>query len=230
MSRLKDENLEQDLLIEYSTRSLQFYRDNKVAVISGGFALVLIIGLAIGYVFYSSQQEDEAQILLSSAEQYLLQGDYQRALYGDDQALTLGFSQIADNYGQTDAGNLASYYSAVVEYELENYEEALRYIQRFDVPEGIVGVGPISLQAVIQSELGEHEQAARTFLRAANWNENDSTPPYNLLEAALSFREAGMNEQAVEQLDKIITQYPNSQQYAQAQKLKGMLTARTRQE
>ncbi|MEX0994468.1 MAG: tetratricopeptide repeat protein [Balneolaceae bacterium] len=226
MSRLKDENLEQDLLIEYSSRSLHFYRRNKVAVISGGIGLVLVIGLIIGYFIYSSQQEEEAQMLLSSAEQYLMQGDYQRALYGDDQELTLGFTQLADNYRRTDAGNLANYYAAIAEYEMENYEEALQYIERFNVPDGIIGVGPLSLHAVILSELGEHEQAARMFLRAADWNDNEATTPYNLLEAALAFREAGMNEQAIEQLDKIINQYSGSQQVDQAQRLKGLLAVR----
>lgn len=227
MSRLKDENLEQDLLIEYSSRTLHFYRRNKVAVISGGIGLVLVIGLIIGYFIQSSQQEEESQILLSTAEQYLMQGDYQRALFGDDEELTLGFSQIADNYSGTNAGNLANYYAAIAEYEMENYEEALQYMEQFSVPEGIVGVGPLSLHAVILSELGEHEQAAQIYLRAANWNENNSTTPFNLLEAALAFREAGLNEQAMEQLDKILSQYPDSQQYADAQRLKGLLAARS---
>lgn len=226
MSRLKDENLEEDLLIEYSSRSVHFYQRNKAAVISGFFGILLIIGLGIGYFVYMQQQEEEAQDLLGSAEQALMSGNFETALYGDEQALTLGFSQIANNYRRTDAGNLALYYSAVVEYELENYESALSYIEQFSVPSGVVGVGTLSLHAVILSELGEHEAAAEKFMQAASWDENETTTPYHLMEAALSYRDAGMVEQARQNVETILREYPNSTRVADAERLRGALAVR----
>ncbi len=224
MSKLKKENLEEDLLIEYSSRIMHFYQNNKVAVISGGVGLVVVIGLIIGYIVYSGQQEEEAQNLLGIAEQELLQGNYQQALEGNEEELTLGFVQIADNYSSTDAGNLANYYSAVCEYELGNYEQSLTYIEEYIPPEGILGVSPISLHASILVELERYEDAAAQFERAANWDENDSTTPYNLFKAAEAYLEAGNTEQAMTHLETIINEYPNSQQIAQAQRLQGQLS------
>ncbi len=226
MSKLKHEEMEQDLLIEYSSRFLHFYRNNKAAVWGLGFGLIALIALTIGYVIYINQQQAEAETLLGTAEQYYMDGELQRALYGDDEDFTLGFVQIADNYGRTRSGNLANYYSAVVYYELEQYEDALNYIERFNPPDGIMGVGPISLHAVILSETGDYEAAAAKFIEAAEWDENQSTTPYNLMEAAIMYESMGDNDRALSILETILQDYPDSAQYTEAERMKGTLTAR----
>jgi len=223
--KLSKEDLEQDILIEYSSRFMYFYSQNKATVIGGGLGIILAIGLIIGYFIYSSQQEQQAQVLLGVAEQALLMGDFEQALYGDDDQFTLGFVQIARNYGRTDAGNLANYYAAISEFELGNHEDALNHIKNFSPPRGILGVAPISMHANILLELERFEDAARMFERAATWDVNSSTTPYNLFEAAQAYIEAGNRERAIANLNTIVNEYPNSQTAPQAQRLRGMLTA-----
>lgn len=221
--KLSKEDLEQDLLIEYSSRILHFYNQNKAAVWGGGIAIVLAIGLGVGYVIHSTQQEETARELLSVAEQEYLQGNYETALNGSEADFTLGFIQIAANYEGTTAGNLANYYAAASEFELGMYEDALMYIQNYNVPEGVVGVSPISLHASILAELDRYGEAASMFERAANWDTNDSTTPLNLYSAAESYREAGLNEEAKQVVDTIMDEYPNSPVSVRAERLKGLL-------
>lgn len=221
---LKKEDLEQDILIEYSSRFMYYYEQNKATVIGGVLGVLLVIGLIVGYFVYSGQQEQEAQDLLGIAEEQFMRGNYESALLGDEDDFSLGFVQIADNYSRTSAGNLANYYAAVSEMELGNYEDALDRIQRFDVPSGIMGVAPISLHAIILSELDRYEEAAEMYVRAAEWNENNSTTPLNLLEAAQAYREAGDDTNALRMVNRILDNYPNSQQATEAQRLKGVLT------
>lgn len=222
--KLSKEELEQDLLIEYSSRIVHFYNQNKAVVLGGSIALILSIVLVIGYFIYSSQQEQEAQILLGIAEQALLQNDFERALYGNEDEFTLGFTQIARNYNRTDAGNLAHYYSAVAEFELGNYEEALSYIEDYSVPSGVLGVAPISMHAIILSELNRYEEAAGMFERAAGWDENDSTTPQNLFEAAQAYLELGENQKAIEHLNTVVREYPNHALSSRAERMIGQLT------
>ncbi len=222
--KLSKEDLEQDLLIEYSSRFMYFYSQNKATVLGSIIGIILAVGLVIGYFIYSSQQEQQAQVLLGVAEQALLVGDFEQALYGDDDQFTLGFIQIARNYGRTGAGNLANYYAALSEFELGNYEDALSHIESYSPPRGILGVAPISMHANILLELGRFEDAARMFERAANWDVNSSTTPYNLLEAAQAYVEAGNRQRAIAHLETILNDYPNSQAAAQAQRHRGMLT------
>lgn len=223
--KLSKEDLEQDILIEYSSRFMYFYNQNKATVIGGGLGIILAVALIIGYVFYSNQQSQQAQVLLGIAEQALMQGDLERALYGDDDEFTLGFVQIARNYGRTSSGNLAYYYAAIAEFELNNFDDALGYIEQFSPPRGILGVAPISMHANILMELERFEEAARQFERAANWDENTSTTPYNLFEAAQAYMEAGNNNRAIQHLENILSEYPNSQQATRAQRMLGMLAA-----
>ncbi len=224
--RLKNEDLEQDLLIEYSSRFVHFYNQNKAAVLGGGIGFVLVIGLTIGYFMYSSQQETQAQNLLGIAEQSLFQGDYETALYGDEEEFTLGFVQIANNYSRTDAGNLAIYYAAVSEFELGNHESALNFIERFNKPRGIMGVSPATFHATVLLEMERYEDAAAMFERAANWDENSATTPSNLFQAAQAYHEAGLNEDASRVLEQILQDYPNSTVASRAQRLKGSLAVR----
>ncbi|MEX0639046.1 MAG: hypothetical protein WDZ29_04435 [Balneolaceae bacterium] len=226
MGKARRDEVEHDALIEYSSRALYFYRQNRAAIIGVCLLVVGIIGFAIFLIFNSNQQQERSQQLLGVAEQYYFEGDLQRALYGDEDAMTLGFIQIADNFQRTQSGNLANYYASAVLYDLENYQEALEYIDRFDPPEGILGVGSISLKAVILSELGRHREAADTFLRAAEWNENSLTTPQHMLEAAGAYNVAGEPERSRELLGELLRLYPNSPQADNARKLQGTLAVR----
>ena len=225
MSKLKDEQMEQDALIEYSTRFLYFYRNNKGAVIGTGVGILLAIGLTIGYFVWNMQQESEAEILLGQAQEYYMEGDLERSLYGDDERAEPGFLHIADNFSRTRSGNLAQYYSAVLLADIGEYERAIDYINRFSVPEGILGIPPITLHASILAELERYDEAARRYLDAAEWAVNETTTPANLLEASIAFETAGNEEQAIRQLERILDEYPDSQQAGEAERRLGRLTA-----
>jgi tetratricopeptide (TPR) repeat protein len=225
--KLSKEDLEQDLLIEYSSRFVHYYNQNKGVVWGSGIGLVLLVGLTIGYFVHTNQQERQAQELLGIAEQALAVGNIERALHGDEDDFTLGFIQIANNYGRTSAGNLANFYAAVAEFELGNYESALDYIKNFSVPSGIIGVTPITLHANILLELERYEDAARMFDRAANWDENEGTTPQNLYSAAEAFAEAGMYSDARQRIETILDKYPGSTVASRAERLKGWLSVRS---
>ncbi|MEX0719419.1 MAG: tetratricopeptide repeat protein [Balneolaceae bacterium] len=224
--RLSKEELESDPLIENYNRAAAYLSENKAVISSMIIGVVVIIAALIGYNFYSSVQEAEAQELLSVAESYYTQGDYENALHGDEFELTYGFSQIANDYSGTNAGNIATYYAAVSSLNLNNIEDALMYINRFDVPDGILGVGPLSFHANLLQANGSFERAAQKYLEAANWNKNETTTPFNLLKAARAFYEAGNYDRADELASQIIDEYPTSAELAESQRLKGMIAAR----
>ena len=225
--KLSKEDLEQDLLIEYSSRFVHFYSQNKAAILGGGLGVLLLIGLIIGYFVHINQQEIQAQELLGIAEQSLAQGNIERALHGDEDDFSLGFIQIADNFGRTSAGNLASYYAAVAEFELGNYESSLNHIKKFNLPSGIIGVTPIMLHANILLELERYGDAARMFDKAAEWDVNEGTTPINLYSAAEAYAEAGMYSEARDRLDRIMDNYPGSAVASRAERLLGNLAFRS---
>lgn len=223
--KLTQEELEQDPLLQSYSKLQEFYLSNKNAIIGAAVAVILAIGLGIGYYYYSAAQEQEAQELMAQAETYYLNAEYEKALTGSDTDFTVGFEQIISNYSGTDAANLATYYAAVCEYNLGNTQEALSYMDEFDVPDGILGVAPLSFKAVLNTEVGNHSNAADIYVEAAEQDENDSTTPYNYVEAAYAFSDAGDNDKAREYAQKVVDQYPNSNVLVDAQKLLGKLMA-----
>lgn len=223
--KLTKEELEQDPLLQSYAKVQQTYFENKNTIIGAAVAVILAIALSIGYYYYSQTQENRAQELMGLAETYFLNGDYETALTGSEEDFTVGFEQIINNYSGTKAGNLARYYAAVCEYKLGDTEAALQYIRDFEVTDGIMGVAPLSFKAVLLTETGNHQEAAETYVEAAELDENDATTPYNYLEAANAFNDAGDTEQAKTYARKVVDEYPNSQQVADAQRLLGRLMA-----
>ncbi|HLR25463.1 MAG TPA: tetratricopeptide repeat protein [Fodinibius sp.] len=219
------DELEQDPLLETFSKAQGFYDNNKMAVFGGLAALILVIGGAIGYYYYSQSQEGKAQLLMADASNYYMNGDYEQALTGSEQDFTVGFEQIINNYSGTEAANLAHYYAAVSEYNLGNFQQAASYIEGFDVPEGILGVGPISFHALLMTDLGNYAEAAKLYVKAAEWDKNDSTTPYNYSKAAQAYFDAGNHSKAQSYAQKVVDNYSGSSQADEAQRLLGRLMA-----
>lgn len=224
--RFSKEQLETDALVTTYARFVGFIQQNMAAVIMGGIALLFLIGAGIWYYIEVQARESQAQELLVYAEQLFDQADYENALYGDDQTFTAGFAEIIQEYPRTDAGNIARYYAAVSALRLGDSYEALGYIERFNPPGGILGVGAISIYGVILENLGEYEEAARQYKRAADWDRNNTTTPQNLLLAAQAALEAGNQQSARNYLNEIIAEFEGTQAAEKALNLQGMLSAR----
>jgi tetratricopeptide (TPR) repeat protein len=223
MADSKNDDLTQDPLIQWFEKTNEYIQSNKTSIIGVAVAIVVFTGSIIGYSFYSSSQEEQAQQLLSIAEGYYTEGDYQKALDGDSFELTYGFRAIATDFSGTYAGNLASYYSAISAYQLGNIEQAIGYIESFEVPEGILGVGAKNLHAKLYLANGDMESAAKTFETAARWDNNEATTPDNLLSAAGLYAELGNTIKAADLVEEILTQFPSSSQESRAEFLKGNL-------
>src|SRR5699024_9846659 len=142
--KLTKEELEQDALLNTYAKITEFYLEHKTVIISSAVAVILAIGLAIGYHYWKKGQNKEALNLITDAQTYFREGNYEAALNGSKEDFTVGFAQIINKYGGTKAGDLARYYAAVSSFKLGNTDQALDYMDDYDPPSGILGVPPIS--------------------------------------------------------------------------------------
>ncbi|MDR9388650.1 MAG: tetratricopeptide repeat protein [Balneolaceae bacterium] len=214
---------EQEEQVDPSVRVLQWLTDNsKVLIISAAVVITGIAGL-VGWNIYSENREQEAQVLLATAEGYLSIGNYEAALNGVESEFTLGFVQIQSGYGGTKAANLASYYASIAYYELGQSDLALQSIQDYKPVEGILGVGPIGFHAKLLEENGSYLAAADRFMDAAMWSENEGTSPDYMLQAAYNYQQAGDYDTALSVVDQLIDDYPQSLSVSQAKSLQGKL-------
>ena len=144
------------------------------------------------------RDRNEASSQIFQAQYYFEQDSFRLALYGNEN--DLGFATIADRYGMTRTGNLANYYAGICLRELGEYQKAIDYLKKFDAGDQMVT--PIAYGAIgdCYVELNKLKDAAKFYIKAANYEKNDFTTPIFL-------KKAGMVYEELKQYDKALDLY-----------------------
>ncbi len=221
---LSKEELQSDALLSYYAQSALYFRQNRTKVIGVLVAIAVVIAAVIGYSLYMNKQEQRAQVALGKAERFITSQEWAKGLNGDDVENVAGFKAIADNYGGTDAGNLAAYYAAVCAVNLGENETALTYIRKHNPPSDVIGIGAITLNAVIEANAGNNKTAGDLYRKAADLVKSDTNTPQHLLLAAQHYLAASANTEAKNAAQRIIDEYPDSPAANEARKIAGRLS------
>ena len=221
------QELRQNKLVELYGRLLLFYEDNRQIVYGLGIGLLALILAVPGYMYYQQQREAQANEMLGAILPTYEQGNFERALNGSGQQA--GLLTIADDYGGTDAGNLATFYAASALYEQEEYDRALEYYQQFDKGKDYIGASAYAAEAAIYESRGELEQAASHYEEAAEQYPNELTAPRYLLEAGQSYEDVGNYEAAEEVYQRVKEEYPDSEEATDVERYLARVRARQAQ-
>lgn len=209
------QELRQNFFIDLYARALLFYDEYRRLAQGIGVALLVLVLAIPGYLYYHQQQEQEANQRLGQILPVYEQGNYQQALDGAGDRT--GLLTIADDYSNTDAGNLATFYAANALYRLEKYDRALTYFQRFEKGQDFLGASAFAAQAAIQENKGSLPRAAELYEQAASQYKNKLTAPRYLLNAGQAYEEAGQYEAAMDAYQRIQEEYPESDQATEAE-------------
>ena len=204
----KRQELREDNVITFYAKAWQFFTDNRMLIYGILAGLVLAVLAVIAWAYYQDQRADEAQALLGKATALYDAGQYEQALQGTD--TVMGLLAIADDYGSTQAGNLAHFYAADALFQTGQYEQALEYFEDFDADDSIVGASAIAGIAAVYEQQGELERAGDYYRRAASRYESLQTSPQYLLEAGRAYEEAGAYDKAMGAYQEIQQDYPES--------------------
>ena len=121
-----------------------------------------------------------------------------------------GFLDIIDNYGGTDAANLAHYNAGFAYLRTGKYQEAIEQLEGFDSDDEIFsalatgGIGDAFMQ------LEQPEEALGYYEKAAEMRSNSFTTPRFLLKAAITAIEIGDADAAEEYLLQIEDEYSDA--------------------
>jgi len=223
-SRRKE--LRRNIFVELYAQALLLYEERR-RLMQGLGVVVLALVLAIpGYIYYHQQQEQAANQKLGQVLPVYEQDNYRQALDGTGNQA--GLLTIAEDYGGTEAGNLATFYAANALYQLEEYDRALTYFQRFEKGQDFLGASAYAAQASIHENKGNIERAAELYEQAASQYNNKLTAPRYLLNAGQAYEEAGQFGTAVEVYQRIQDAHPDSEQATTAERY--MARAQIRQQ
>lgn len=194
---------------------------NPKIVVGFAAAILLIIGGYFGFQYYKQSQNVLAQKEMFQAVFYFESDSLDRALNGDGN--NLGFLSIIEDYGITDAGNLANYYAGVSYLKQGKYELARLYLEDFSSNDLLVQARAFSLIGDSFMEEQKYEDAAKFYNKAANYEPNKYFSPSYLMKEALAYEKLNQNDKAKEAYEKVITQYWDSGEYQNARKFKARL-------
>ena len=195
------QELRKDTVVTFYARLWQFFDQNRKLVYGILAGVVVVILALIGYGVYNNAQQKEALAKMAGAVQAYEQGNYREAL--DGTADYVGLLAIIDDYGSTDAGNLARFYAADALFRLGEYDEALKYFRAFDAPDEVLGASALAGEAAIYEHKGEFERAGDLYRKAAEMVDTDLISAQYLLDAARAYEKAGDYDEAREVYEEI---------------------------
>lgn len=204
----KRQELRQDTVVTFYAKAWDYFEHNRSVVFGALGALVVLVLLVVGYSVYQANQGEKAQEQLGGIVSVYEAGSYREAL--DGTAEQAGLLAIADDFGGTDAGNLAHFYAADALFRLGEYDAALEHFKAFDKEENFIGASAIAGEAAIYEIQGDFNRAADRYMDAATLYENDLRSPEYLLKAGRAYEEAGELNDAYEAYETIQETYPES--------------------
>ncbi|AHM61795.1 hypothetical protein D770_17715 [Flammeovirgaceae bacterium 311] len=212
-----------EALRERLTRGEAFFEKNRKWVfILGGIIALAIAGL-FAYNYWQDRQSQQAQEEMFQAQFYFEADDLDRALKGDGNYP--GFLEIANNYGSTDAGNLAQFYTGLIYLKKGEYQQAIDYLEDFSSDDLLVQARAYALTGDAYMELKQYGKAAELYSEAANYKTNKFFSPIYLEKAAIAHELAGNNQAALERYTEITEKYYGANEYENARKQKAKLEA-----
>lgn len=213
MAKKKEQFVKHDEQLQEVNEALtgagQWIEDNAniISWIVAGIAVVVMGIIAINQ-YIIKPKALEASNENAKAVVYFMAGDFEKALNGDD-AECIGFEAIADDYKHYQQGKLAALYAGICYFEKGEFEDAAKYLKRFDADD--LNIDPAARQLLGDAyvELQEYGKAAKAFEAAAE-SGNEIIAPMSLKKAGIVYLHEGKNAKALKAFQAIKENYPSS--------------------
>ena len=211
MAKKKTDKTEEQLAVveETLTRTEQWVENNQKTLSTIVFAIVGVIALYLAFdKFYVDPINEEAQQELFKSVSYFEADSFNLALNGVNGEY--GLLDIIDDYGSTEAGNLANYYAGVCFLKTGDNESAIDYLSDFSSDDEVVSSVAYGSMGDAYMNTGEFDNAINYWTKAAFNSKNDFTTPIYLKRAAMALEEDGNLDRALEYYTIIQKEYSNS--------------------
>ena len=184
------------------------------------WAVTIIVAVVVGVLALNTYVIKPKAVEVSNenakAVTYFMQGDWEKALNGDD-AECIGFQAIANEYKMYQGGKLAALYAGVCYYQLGQYEDAAAYLSKFSANDLTIEPAALQLLGDAYVQMEEYDKAAKAFEAAAK-SGNDLIAPMSLMKAGKVYLELGNNAAAKKAFETVKAQYPTSAEAQDADK------------
>lgn len=196
-----------------------FFDKYKKGVIIGVAGVIAAAGLWAGYKYMQNEDNEEAGTAAYVSSLYWEADSLDKAIKGDGK--NMGLEAVVEEYGSTDAGNIAKFQLGAAYLKKGKYQEAIDQLKDFD------GNGDFLIQARAYCLIGDAymemnavEDAISYYEKASNEKPNEQFTPRYLLKLGIAYEDAKDYEKAAGAYDKILKEYPASPEAFDAKKYK----------
>ena len=202
-------------------RGEAFIKENS-KIFGGILAGVILLIAGILYIQIDTQNKNtKAQAEMFQAVYYFEQDSIEFALNGDGS--NAGFLKIIDEYGRTDAANLAHFYVGSIYLSQGEFQKAVDHLKQFSADDFFVQARAFALLGDAYMELDNTKDAIASYKKAINHKENKFFAPRYLSKLAVAYEEAGELNNAIKAYGEIEDKYFESFEYTNARKHKARL-------
>jgi tetratricopeptide (TPR) repeat protein len=199
------------------TTAEAFIEKNQKTILVAVISIVLLVLAVLGFKnYYLEPREVAAQNEMYKAQTAFAVDSFKIALEGKG-VESIGFREIASEYGITSSGKLANAYAGICLYKLGKYEEAIEYLEKFNSKDTYIGVSTLGLVGDCYVNLGKIDDAIKAFENAISCDNNVLSPVY-LKKLGLVYESIKDNASAEKAYTSIKEKYPKSAEAAEVDK------------
>ena len=189
--------------------------------------IVAVVVVGLGYMFYkqfvSEPREREISEQLSFAQSVFNQALDANTTATRDSLFTLslngdkthaGFLKIIKDHGSSKAGNVANYAAGMAYLQLNKYKEAVTHLDKFSSSDPILNALALGNIGDAFVALNQPKEAMDYYKKAIDESDNALTVPIYLSKAAQVAQDQKNYKEALTYLERIKTDYPNSEEAA----------------
>ncbi len=214
--KLSKKEIKEDKLVSFYYKAYKYFDENKSRVSIYAISAVVIVALAVFYVYHKKQQNQAAGDQLAKVMPLYDAGAYLEAIEGQAGTNVLGLKKIVEDYGSTENGETAKIFLANSYNTLGKTDEALKYYEDYDGSINMYQASAYAGEAGYYADKGQYDKAAELYRKAAKVTNSDVLNPDYLLHAGINYINAGKNDQAKEVFDILKKDYNTSMAYRQA--------------
>lgn len=204
---VEDQNLE-NVQEALNTTSVWIEKNQNKLTWAVTIIVAIVVGVLALNTYVIKPKAVEVSNETAKAVTYFMQGDWEKALNGDD-AECLGFQAIADEYKCYQGGKLAALYAGICYYQMEQYEDAAAYLSKFSANDLTIEPAALQLLGDAYVQMEEYAKAVKAFEAAAK-SGNDLIAPMSLKKAGFVYLEMGNKTAAKKAFETIKADYPAS--------------------
>ncbi|MBQ2979191.1 MAG: tetratricopeptide repeat protein [Bacteroidaceae bacterium] len=205
------EKKQDEMVNEVVSSSEKFLVKNQKTIISVLVAVIAFIAIVLSVKqFYFEPREAKAHEAMFQSVLAFEKDSMDLALNGNDEFD--GLLAVIDNYGSTEAGNLACAYAGLAYYEKGEYENAKNYLSKFSANDVLLAPAVTAAIGNALVNMDNATEAVKYFEKAAKEAANEVFSPLYLIKAANVYEKLGDKAAALRVYEQIKKEYPASQQ------------------